>query len=310
LHAAYVVENLTKIYGAGLPPANDAIDLTIYEREVFGLLGPNGAGKSTLVRQLCGLARPTHGQIRLFDRDLVREPHLARQWVALQPQNMALPLQTRVAELLELTGRLRGLSPAEARRQTEALLAEFGLEPLARKTLYVLSGGQRRLVGIATTLIGDRPVLVFDEPTNELDPQIRRKVWGRIRQAARAGATVVLVTHNVVEAEEALDRVAILSGGRVLALGTVGEIKERVARQVRLDLVFRPDRDGVARELLAGWPAVHQTGARRYHVVVPQAEAERAIHRILPYLACLDDFRIITPNLEDVYLEVSGGKSL
>lgn len=307
---AYILQDVTKVHGSWLPPANDGISLTIYEQEVFGLLGPNGAGKSTLVRQLCGLTRPTKGRLELFGHDLTLDPHQASRWVALQPQNLALPLQARVAELLQLTGRLRGLDAQAARQETEALLAEFELEAHAHKTLYVLSGGMRRLVAIAATLIGERPVLIFDEPTNELDPQMRRKVWRRIRQAARSGATVVLVTHNVVEAEEALDRVAILSGGRILALGTPGEIKERVSRQVRLDLVFRTGCEETAEELLAGWPGVHPSGARRYTVAVEQDEAEARLRGILPNLKALDDFRIITPTLEDVYLELSGGEQL
>lgn len=235
---AYEVTALTKRYRPEQPAANDQISLTVYKGEVLGLLGPNGAGKTTLVRQLAALTRPTSGQIRLFGRDLIAEPELAGQWIALQPQGMALPTTERPQVLLEVTGQLRGLPPDAARREAIALIDEFGLGPHLSKPFYKLSGGLRRLVAITTALIGQRPVLIFDEPTNDLDPEIRRTVWRRIREAAQGGAAVLLVTHNVVEAEQVLDRVGILSGGKMLALGTPGELKRgfptRIAPSVEL----------------------------------------------------------------------------
>lgn len=309
---AYEVAALTKRYRPDQPAANDGISLTVYQGEVLGLLGPNGAGKTTLVRQLAGLSRPSSGQVRLFGRDLVAEPALAGQWIALQPQGQALPTAERPQALLEITGQLRGLPPAAARHEALALIDEFGLAPHLAKPFYKLSGGLRRLVSIATALIGQRPVLIFDEPTNDLDPEVRRTVWRRIREAARGGAAVLLVTHNVTEAEQVLDRVGILAGGKMLALGTPGELKSGLVRQVRLELAFRPDDAGAAAagQLLQGWPEVHHMGARRWAVTVPQSGAERAISRILPSLALLDDFRIVTPNLEDLYLALSGGELL
>lgn len=306
----YEVVDLVKQYHGGGPPANDRISLTVHAGEVFGLLGPNGAGKSTLVRQMAGLTRPTGGQINLFGHDLVRQPHRAAHWVAIQPQGFALPLSERPRSLLEVTGQLRGLTAAEARRQADGLLEEFGLTGHLSKSVGDLSGGLRRLVSIATALVGRRPVLIFDEPTNDLDPEIRRSVWQRIRQSAREGAAVVLVTHNVIEAEQALDRVAIMSTGRVLALGTPGALKARVAQRVRLELLFRPDSAAAAPALLEAWREVHDLGARRFSVVVDRAEAESAMAHLMPCLHLLDDFRIVTPNLEDVYLELSGGERL
>lgn len=305
---AYEVENLVKRYGR--TSANDGLSLAVYQGEVFGLLGPNGAGKTTLVRQMAGLSQPDSGSIRLFGHDLVKHPDYAPAMVALQAQGSALPQAETPARLIEFTGRLRGMAPGEARQATGALLEEFGLGAHGSKRFRDLSGGLKRLVSIATALIGHRPVLIFDEPTNDLDPQIRRVVWNRIRQTASEGATVVLVTHNVVEAEQAMDRVAVVSAGKVLATGTPGDLKERVARQVRLELLFRPDAEAAATRLLSGFGAVKPLGARRYAAVIPADQADEAIRRLLPCLTQLDDFRIVTPNLEDVYLELSGGESL
>lgn len=307
---AYAVKDLVKRYPKSPQPANDGLTLSVYRGEVFGLLGANGAGKTTLIRQMAGLCLPTSGRVELFGFDLVTEPHRAADWVAMQPQGFALPRAETPRNLIEVTGQLRGLSPAEARRETAALLDEFNLGAHAGKRFYDLSGGLRRLVSIATALIGHRPVLIFDEPTNDLDPEIRRTVWSRIRQAAKEGATVVLVTHNVVEAEQAMDRVAIIRSGRILAMGTPGDLKAKVARRVRLELLFRPEAAERASALLAAWPEAHNLGARRHAIVVDRAEAERTISQLLPYLEVLDDFRIVTPNLEDVYIELSGGESL
>jgi ABC-2 type transport system ATP-binding protein len=307
---AFEVNGLVKRYGKEGIPANDGLTLTVNQGEVFGLLGPNGAGKTTLVRQMAGLSRPTSGSIWLFGHDLVRDPARAADWVALQPQGFGLPRAETARGLVEITGQLRGLKAAEARRETDALLEEFNLIPNQKKRFYDLSGGQRRLVSIATALIGRRPVLIFDEPTNDLDPEIRRVVWHRIRQATQHGTTVVLVTHNVVEAEQALDRVAIIRSGRILAMGTPGELKARVDQQVRLELLFRPEAEGEAQELLSAWSEVLPLGARRYAVVVAREAAESAIARLLPNLERMDDFRIVTPNLEDVYIQLSGGERL
>lgn len=306
---AYEIEHLTKQYKPNLPPATDDLSLTIYQGEVFGLLGPNGAGKTTLVRQLSGLTIPTSGSIKLFGHDLISEPAWATQFVALQPQGFSLPTVETPRNLLDVTGQLRGLSGADARREATALLEEFNLTPHQNKRYTDLSGGLRRLVSIAAALIGRRPVLIFDEPTNDLDPEVRRVVWQRIRQSAREGATVVLVTHNVVEAEQALDRVAIVQKGRILALGTPGDLKSRVAQNVRLELLFRPNVADTA-PLLSGWSDVVPLGARRYAIVVDRDQAEVSIGRLLPHLDQLDDFRIVTPNLEDVYLTLSGGERL
>ncbi|WP_342589461.1 ABC transporter ATP-binding protein [Symbiobacterium terraclitae] len=306
---AYEVRNLVKRYAPDLPPANDGLSLDIYQGEIFGLLGPNGAGKTTLVRQLTGLTRPTSGTIRLFGHDVVADPSLIHHWVALQPQGLALPSQEMPRELLVLTGQLRGMTVAAARKQADELIEAFNLGGKLKVPFHRLSGGQRRLISIALALMGDRPVLVFDEPTNDLDPEVRRVVWQRIQEGARGGRTVILVTHNVVEAETVLDRVAIVRRGQILALGTPGELKGRVAGNVRLELLFRPGGD----EQAAGWLLERSAipmGARRYAVIVPRPQAAEAISDVLPRLELLDDFRIVTPNLEDVYLELSGGESI
>ena len=202
----------------------------------FGLLGPNGAGKTTLVRQLVGLLRPDEGEIRLLGRPLTsgrgssRVGADASACVAYLPQHEAALADLTVELAIQSTGRLRGLSAADARAERDSLIAELGLEPLVGRVIGKLSGGERRLAAVGATLAGHRAVVVLDEPTTGLDPQARRAVWAALERRRRDfGVTVVLVTHNVLEAEAVLDRVAVLDGGRVIACDTPGRLKAQVS---------------------------------------------------------------------------------
>ncbi|WP_270166369.1 ABC transporter ATP-binding protein [Paenibacillus sp. SYP-B4298] len=305
---AYEITNIVKTYQSGKLIANDDITFRIERGEVFGLLGPNGAGKSTLVRQLAGLSKPTSGSIKLFGHDLVASPKIAGHLLAVQPQSLSLPLQSRAAEIIKITGRIRGLSAQQAAEETQYLLSQFGLEKHANKRLIELSGGLRRLVSIATTLICKRPVLILDEPTNDLDPEVRRVVWKVIRETANSGSTIILVTHNVIEAEQALDRVAIIKNGKVLAIGSPGELKGRVTEHIRIELVFRSHYD--YQFIIHRFPQATQIGLHRYNLMVSRSESNDIIQELLPQLQYLDDFRIVTPNLEDIYIELTGGETI
>jgi len=282
--------------------ANDDISLTVGRGEVFGLLGPNGAGKTTLVRQLVGVLAPDAGSVRLLGHDGREAARLVAYLAQEEPALAELP----VALAVETTGRLRGLRRAPARAATADLLEELGLTDLARRPLTTLSGGQRRLAQLATALVGERPLLVLDEPTTGLDPLARRTVWAALARR-RPHTTVVLVTHNVLEAETVLDRVAVLAAGRLIACDTPGRLKALVGDEVRLDLVWRseaPRDDATVAELAAR--AV--VDGRRWRVRLPQSDARAALGRLTggPAFAALDDFTLSTPTLEDVYLALGG----
>lgn len=307
---SYAVRGLTRRHGAGEHAvlANDGIDLDIGRGEVFGILGPNGAGKTTLVRQLMGLLRPTSGSIHLFGADVVAHPETAGRAAAYLGQDDGALADLPVALAIETTARLRGLTRAAARRAGRDILEELGLVALADRPIGRLSGGQRRLATFATALAGDRPVLVLDEPTTGLDPVARRAVWRALdRRRASAGVTVILVTHNVLEAETVLDRVAVLDEGRVIACDTPGRLKASVSDAVRLDLVWRgdPPTDDPVVAALERRSAV--TG-RRWTARLPAGEAREALGWLTtgPAFAVLDDFTLATPSLEDVYLALGG----
>ena len=321
--AALSVRGLVKSYPARRPTrrgrrgrapesgpvlANDGISLEVAPGEIFGLLGPNGAGKSTLVRQLTGLLRPDAGSITLLGHDLVRHPRRAPRLLAYLGQEPTALDELTVALAAETTARLRGLDAAAARRERDAVLEELSLTTLAGRPLKRLSGGQRRLACVAAALVGRRPVLVLDEPTTGMDPVARRAVWAAIdRRRAQQGTTVLLVTHNVIEAETVLDRVAVLDAGRVIACDTPGGLKATVGSEVRVELVWRAEPPRDVPDIEAARRLAHVSG-RRWTLRLPPDQARELVGSVTrgPAFAALDDFTLATPSLEDVYLALGG----
>ena len=316
--SAVRITGLVKTYPAGrrrrgeprTPPvrACDGVTLQVQPGEIFGLLGPNGAGKSTVVRQLTGLLRPDAGKVDVLGHDLVRHPERAARLLAYLGQESSALDELTVALAAETTGRLRGLGADAARRERDAVLDELGLGALAGRPLNKLSGGQRRLACVAAALVGQRPLLVLDEPTTGMDPLARRAVWAAVdRRRTEHGATVVLVTHNVIEAETVLDRVAVLDRGRVIACDTPGGLKSTVGADVRLDLVWR-DRAPLDVPQVAELAGRATVSGRRWTLRLPPEAARDAVCVVTtgPAFAALDDFSLATPSLEDVYLSLGG----
>jgi ABC-2 type transport system ATP-binding protein len=291
---AYEVRGLEKSYRGAAEPANRGIDLSIPAGEVFGLLGPNGAGKTTLVRQ--------------FGYDLVADHSIAARLVAYLAQDEPALAELAVRRAVETTARLRGVRRADAGRQAVGLIDELGLGPVADTPLVRLSGGQRRLACVASVLAAERQVLILDEPTTGLDPVARRAVWSALRRRRdERGTTIVLVTHNVIEAETALDRVAVLDRGRVIACDTPGRLKAAVDDSVRVDLVWRrdPPLEDSTVELLARTATID---GRRWSARLERDQAREVLDRLTRGVVfeALEDFTVATPSLEDVYLSLGG----
>ncbi|MFC8585548.1 ATP-binding cassette domain-containing protein [Streptomyces sp. NPDC057217] len=292
--------------------ANDGVTLTVPRGQVLGLLGPNGAGKTTLVSQLLGLTLPTSGTLRVEGLDPARDPDAVKRITGFLPQ-AGLPMRrVEVHRALYFTGRLRGQSDRDARLQTREVIEEFGLGDRADRYVDRLSGGSMRLVNIGMALMGRPKVLVLDEPTNELDPRNRRVIWDAVaRRNTEDGTTVLLVTHNVLEAESAVHRVAVMNAGRVVANGTPGELKRLVGDRTRLELLVRdsaPLTEAETREL-AAVGEVSATGDGGGYVIRTEAERVPAlIERLVSSvgMARVEDFRLARPSLEDVYLALDG----
>jgi ABC-2 type transport system ATP-binding protein len=295
------IENVTKEHRPGVR-ANDDISLRVDAGEVVGLLGPNGAGKTTLVRQVIGLSRPTAGTIRIDGVDVVRHPEAARAACAWQPQTQ-LPIRgLNPVQAISLVGELRGMSRRAARARAEELVADLAIDEWGEAFGWVLSGGVARLVAFAMAAVVPTKVVILDEPTNDVDPLRRRLLWKQVRALADSGSAVLLVTHNVLEAERSVDHLALLDGGRVVAAGTPGSMKPS-AGTFRLELLLEP---GAALIDLPAFVLEPVTTGRRVLADVDDGDIETAIAwaRDARQRGAVEEFSVGPTTLEDVYVRL------
>lgn len=293
----YDIQNLTKRYPGQKHSANEQISFQIHAGEIFGLLGDNGAGKSTLVRQMVNLLRPSAGSIRLFDQPVSRDPLTVPLYVGYMPQDKAAMNNLTVGEALYFTAHLRGLSRRDAHQERDRLLALWQLEALRQHYCPRLSGGQRRLLLLAVAMAGRLPVLVLDEPTNDLDPQRRKLVWDILREENRTqGVTIIFITHDAIEAEKIIQQVGIMRAGKLVALGKPSALKAQIDQQLRLELFFDPERPP---QLPAGLTPI-RLDVGRWLLYLPRNEATAVLQSL--DLAHLYDFRLYSATLEDLYL--------
>ena len=297
------VQGVTKRYRRG-PLANDGITLDVEPGEVFGLLGPNGAGKTTLVAQVLGLVRPTSGAILIDGVDVVRDPALARRQCSYQPQ-ATVPIEgITPIQAVELAGRIRGGSRADVLASGRALLDALDLSAWDAKR-QPLSGGVARLVAFCMAAVVPGRVVILDEPTNDVDPLRRKALWQQVRALADAGSAVLLVTHNVLEAERCVDRLAVIDGGRVVATGTPAALKEDLGAPLRLELVLEPGAEPPRRPRFGGEPV---TAGRRTYVDVGLGDVNAAVAwaRDLQDEHLVAEFALAPASLEDVYVRSVG----
>jgi oleandomycin transport system ATP-binding protein len=232
---AILAEGLVKRYGD--TTALDGVDLAVRTGSVLGLLGPNGAGKTTAVRILSTLLRPDGGHATVGGYDVVREAHQVRQLIGLTGQYAAVDEKLTGAENLLLIGRLLGLSRGDAKLRARELLAGFRLEDAAERAAKTYSGGMRRRLDLAASLVGRPRFLYLDEPTTGLDPRARLDLWDILRELVAGGVTVLLTTQYLEEADELADEISVIDHGRVIANGTPEELKARTGSQT---LAVRP----------------------------------------------------------------------
>jgi ABC-2 type transport system ATP-binding protein len=301
------IHRLTKTYrsawrrSAGVR-ANDGITLQADAGQVFGLLGHNGAGKTTLVNQVVGLLKPDAGTIHVDDIDLVAHPSRARQVCSLQPQAQLPITGLKPRQAIDLIGRIRGGAGSAVEARRDQLVESLDIGEWLDTDGEKLSGGVKRLVSFAMAAVVPGRVVMLDEPTNDVDPVRRRLLWDAVRALADEGNTVLLVTHNVVEAERAVDRLAVLDAGRVVAEGTPAQLKAGLEHELRLDLTFEPGRAAPPP------PFVQRYDPKGLHAraIVDAAAAAPAVDwaQRLRDAGVIVEFSLTPATLEDAYVDL------
>jgi ABC-2 type transport system ATP-binding protein len=311
VHHAIETRGLVKTFGD--TRALDGVDLRIRQGSVYGLLGPNGAGKTTTIRILATLLKPDAGTATVLGHDVARDAAAVRQKVSLTGQYASVDEDLTGTENLVLVGRLLGLSWRDARRRSAELLEAFGLDEAAGRQVQTYSGGMRRRIDIAASLVAIPEVLFLDEPTTGLDPRSRNQVWELVRRIAGEGTTVLLTTQYLDEADRLAERLAVVDHGRVIAEGTSRELKASVGSSALHVRLANPDETGVARELVERvlgdglLPATDPTElAARLESPAQAAEVLAALSGASVEVA---EFSVGNPSLDEVFLALTGRTS-
>ncbi|MFF1257246.1 ATP-binding cassette domain-containing protein [Streptomyces sp. NPDC058321] len=302
---AIIVEGARKRYGDKW--ALDGLDLTVARGTVHGLLGPNGAGKTTAVRAMTTLLRVDEGRVEVAGCDVRRQAAEVRRRIGLLGQHAAVDEELGGWQNLEMFGRLHHLGARRARVRAGELLERFGLAGAGRKAVRQYSGGMRRRLDLAASLVTDPEVLFLDEPTTGLDPRGRAEVWGAVRSLVGGGTTVLLTTQYLEEADQLADRISVVDRGRVVAEGTADELKARLGGD-RIDVVVRDGSQlGVAAGLLPDGATVDPD---RRLVSAPVADRMAALTEAVRALQDAgveaEDIALRRPTLDEVFLHLTG----
>ena len=311
---AIEASGLTKIYGE--KRALDGLDLTVPAGTVYGVLGPNGAGKTTSVKVLATLLRPDGGQAKVFGHDVVREADAVRARVSLTGQYASVDDDLTGVENLILLCRLLGHGKAASRARTEQLLDAFGLTEAAGRQVKNYSGGMRRRLDIAASIVNTPDLLFLDEPTTGLDPRSRNQVWDIVRAVVKRGTTVLLTTQYLDEADQLASRIAVVDNGKVIAEGTPGKLKASIgvgAIHLRLRHANqRADAQNVLSRFLEQ-PTLSEHDEVLVSARIPGVDgdagmaewASKALHELSLRDIVVDEFSLGQPSLDEVFLALT-----
>jgi daunorubicin resistance ABC transporter ATP-binding subunit len=298
---------LTKRYGEHL--AVDQVDLAVPAGRILGVLGPNGAGKSTTVRMLTTMTRPDGGIARVGGIDVAADPRAVRRIIGVTGQDASVDELLTGSQNLRLIGELSKLSRHTARRRADELLARFELTDAAHRTVKTYSGGMRRRLDLAASLLTRPPVLFLDEPTTGLDPTSRQRMWDVIRELVDGGTTLLLTTQYLEEADALADEIIVIDHGRVIAAGTAPELKARLQdEQIEITLAAPIAAAKEAMGRVVGGPIqVSGDGRRLTAAITPRNGLVSDIVRALDDVAALvDDVEVHRPSLDDVFFTLTG----
>ncbi len=305
-----VVEDVVKTFG-GTVKALDGISLEFAAGSIFGLLGPNGAGKTTLIRVLTTLLRPDSGRAHVAGIDVVAHPEAARTRIGLAGQFAAVDGYLTGRENVEMVARLYNLSRADARRRTDELLERIQLMDAADRPARTYSGGMRRRLDLAASMVGRPQVLFLDEPTTGIDPRSRVDVWDLIEDLVESGTTILLTTQYLEEADRLAGQIAVIDHGRVISQGTANELKDTLGGAVVAVRVPAEQRDATAAMLSVingGEAPVYETATQEFTIPALSGVGTltEVVRRLDAAAVAPDDIGLRKPTLDDVFLSLTG----
>jgi ABC-2 type transport system ATP-binding protein len=305
---AIEAHGLVKVFGDNR--AVDGVDLSVRAGTVYGVLGPNGAGKTTTISMLATLLRPDGGSAQIFGHDVVKQAQIVRQLIGVTAQFASVDEKLSATENLIIFARLLGLGRAEARKKASDLLEEFNLTEAARRPLAKFSGGMRRRLDLAASLIAQPPLIFLDEPTTGLDPRTRTQMWDTVRRLVASGSTVLLTTQMLDEADQLADRIAVIDTGRVVAEGTADELKASVGTSsLQLRLEDTADTDDALRAIHAVLGAQGTVSPEAARITAPMADADRVTDLLITLREAgihLTEMSVQKPTLDEVFLTITG----
>jgi ABC-2 type transport system ATP-binding protein len=304
---AIEARGLVKVFGDNR--AVDGVDLSVPTGCIYALLGPNGAGKTTIINMLNTLLKPDGGNAKVFGHDVVREAQVVRQLISLTGQSAAVDERLSASENLRIFAMLLGLSRSDASKRATELLEEFGLVDAAKRTLDKYSGGMRRKLDLASSLIVQAPLIFLDEPTTGLDPRTRMQMWESIRRLVSSGSTILLTTQYLDEADQLADRIAVIDRGRVVAEGTPRELKAAIGKAT-LHLQLADEKD-TAEAILITQRVLKAKATTPESTVVtaPMADPDRVTDLLVSLREAkihLVTVSVQEPTLDEVFLALTG----
>ena len=305
---AVEANGLVKLFGANR--AVDGVDLRVKSGTVYGVLGPNGAGKTTTIRMLATLLKLDGGEATIFGHDVRREPQIVRQLIGVTGQYASVDENLSATENLVLFSRLLGLSRKQSRAKSAELLEQFGLTEAAKRPLKQFSGGMRRRLDLAASLIAQPPLIFLDEPTTGLDPRTRAQMWETIRELVSTGSTVLLTTQYLDEADQLADRIAVIDRGTVVAEGTTDDLKSSIGSSSLQVRVADPKEVVDAREIIErvlGAAAVVSPEGSRITAPMENVSAVTDLLVVLRERGIeLSELSVQKPTLDEVFLSLTG----
>lgn len=305
---AVEAKGLVKVFGDNR--AVDGVDLKVPTGTIYGVLGPNGAGKTTTISMLATLLKPDGGSAKIFGHDIQKESQIVRQLIGVTGQYASVDETLSATENLVIFGRLLGLGRSEAKAKAAELLEEFGLTKAAKRPLKNFSGGMRRRLDLAASLIAQPPLIFLDEPTTGLDPRTRTQMWDTIRRLVDTGSTVLLTTQYLDEADQLADRIAVIDSGKVVAEGTPNELKRSVGTaslQIRLkNDTHQMKAKKIIEEHLKTKVSLSPEAAE---LTAPLADPDKVTDVLVALRAAdirLDEMSVQKPTLDEVFMALTG----